>query len=168
MDDSSWMVVVGGVAAVLHSVTIGKYDFLGTVPNVCLNWSAALDQGVSGAAGANLMVNCWGPSVGAKAVSYERAVILGLICQCAGTLAFGPESYPIFESYLDKWSRLEPYPRLTAYALMWTIITPVLWQALAIWQAVPIPPFFGAGMPNLHLIAYQSHLCAPPNLHCLK
>ena len=28
MDDSSWLIVVGGVAAVLHSVTIGKYDFI--------------------------------------------------------------------------------------------------------------------------------------------
>ena len=133
-----------------------------------VNWSAALDCRVSGAAGANLMVNCWGPPVGAKAVSYERAVIIGLVCQCAGALAFGPESYPIFESYLDKWSRLEPYPRLTAYALMWTLITPVLWQAFAIWHAVPIPPFLGAGTPNLLLTACQFHLCAPPSLHCLK
>ena len=126
---------------------------------------AVLDLAVSGAAGANLMVNCWGPPVGAKAVNYERAVILGLICQCAGVLAFGPETYPIFESYLDKWSRLEPYPRLTAYALMWTIITPLLWQTFAIWQAVPIPPFLGAGTPNLPLTA---HLYARSTLHSLK
>ena len=165
MDDSLWMVEIGGVAAVLHSVTIGEYDISGRLPEVCLVRSAALDRAVSGAAGANLMVNCWGPPVGAKAVSYERAVILGLICQCAGALAFGPESYPIFETYLDKWSRLEAYPRLTAYALMWTIVTPVLWQALAIWQAVPIPPFLGAGMPSLLLTACQLHRCAPPTLH---
>ncbi|DBA79483.1 TPA: Na+/Pi symporter [Trebouxia sp. C0005] len=115
MDNTVWMVVVGEVAAVVHSATIG----------------------------ANLMVNCWGTVLGAKVVSYRTALILGVICQSAGALAFGARKYTVFGDMLQQWTKLEPYPRLTAYSLVWIVAVPVVWQVLAVWQAVPIPAYLG-------------------------
>ena len=99
-------------------------------------------------AGANLMVNCWGPVLGAKVVSYRTALILGVICQSAGALAFGAEKYTVFGDLLQQWTKLEPYPRLTAYALMWIVAVPVVWQVLAVWQAVPVPAYLGTGQSD--------------------
>ncbi len=92
------------------------------------------------------MISCWGPVLGAKAVSYRTAIILGVICQSAGALAFGAEKYTVFGDLLQQWTKLEPYPRLTAYALMWIVAIPVVWQVLAVWQAVPIPEQVGLMM----------------------
>ena len=97
------------------------------------------------AAGANLMVNCWGTVLGAKVVSYRTALILGVICQSAGALAFGARKYTVFGDMLQQWTKLEPYPRLTAYSLVWIVAVPVVWQVLAVWQAVPIPAYLGTG-----------------------
>ena len=49
---------------------------------------------------------------------------------------------------LQQWTKLEPYPRLTAYALMWIVAVPVLWQVLAVWQAVPVPAYLGTGQSD--------------------
>ncbi|DBA97694.1 TPA: hypothetical protein ACH3X3_012582 [Trebouxia sp. C0006] len=89
------------------------------------------------------MVNCWGTVLGAKVVSHRTALILGVICQSAGALAFGAVKYTVFGDLLQQWTKLESYPRLTAYSLMWIVAVPVVWQVLAVWQAVPVPAYLG-------------------------
>ena len=61
-------------------------------------------------AGANMPVNCWGPSVGAGAITYKNAVILGLIGQTIGVVAFGPESYSAYGELLDHRDQLPSHP----------------------------------------------------------
>ena len=95
--------------------------------------------------GANLIANCWGPALGAKAVSMRTALILGVICQCLGNILFGPEEYTVYGGFIDSWHKLAPYPGLTLYSLMWIVFTPVIWQALAIWQKTLVPAYLGAG-----------------------
>lgn len=92
------------------------------------------------------MVNCWGPVLGAKVVPYRIALLLGLICHSLGLIVFGPEAYPVFGGYIDQRSNFATYPRLTMYSLMWIVVTPVIWQALAVWQRTIVPPYLGVGM----------------------
>ena len=99
--------------------------------------------------GANMPVNCWGPSVGAKAISYKTAVILGLLGQAIGMLLFGPESYSAFNDYLNQRQLLSSHPLQTMYSLMWSILVPLAWQILAIWRRVLLPTYFATG----------NHLC---------
>lgn len=101
------------------------------------------------ALGANLIANCWGPAVGAKVLSCRTALVVGLICQSAGVLAFGPGAYTVYSGYLDHWEMVEPYPRLTMYTLMWMVVTPVIWEALAIWQMILLPAHLGLGQHSL-------------------
>ncbi|KAL0031297.1 hypothetical protein WJX79_001595 [Trebouxia sp. C0005] len=115
MEDCLWMVVVAAVAAFAHSVTVG----------------------------ASLTANCWGPALGAKAVPFKIALVLGVICQSLGVLVFGPEEYNLYGGLLDQSKKLAPYPRVTLYSLMWIVLTPVIWQALAIWQKTLVPAYLG-------------------------
>ena len=94
------------------------------------------------------MVNCWRTVLGATVVSYRTALILGVICQSVGALAFGAEEYTVFGDLLQQWTKLEPYPRLTVYALMWIVSVPVVWQVLAVWQAVLVPAYLGTGQSD--------------------
>ncbi len=121
------MVVVGEVAAVAHSVIIGtlviapRFRFNKCFSHVFafiwwLSWPPR--HNTATAAGANLMVNCWGTVLGAEVVSYRTALILGVICQSAGALAFGAVKYTVFGDLLQQWTKLELYPRLTVCALM--------------------------------------------------
>ena len=111
------------------------------------------------------MVNCWGTVLGAKVVSYRTALILGVICQSAGALAFGAVKYTVFGHLLQQWTKLEPYPRLTAYSLMWIVAVPVVWQVLAVWQAVPVPAYLGTGWSDdIILPVTQTVSCVAPYL----
>lgn len=96
--------------------------------------------------GANLTVNCWGPALGAKVVSYRTALVLGLICQSLGLIVFGPEAYRVLGGYIDQRSKFATYPWLTMYSLMWIVTTPVIWQALAVRQRTTVPPYLGVGV----------------------
>ena len=95
--------------------------------------------------GASLTANCWGPALGAKAVPFKIALVLGVICQSLGVLVFGPEEYNLYGGLLDQSKKLAPYPRVTLYSLMWIVLTPVIWQALAIWQKTLVPAYLGTG-----------------------
>lgn len=95
--------------------------------------------------GANNIAICWGPVLGAKAVKYRSAVLLGCICQHAGVLAFGPRTYPVYGGFLSSVFRLQAQPGLTLYSIMWTLITPVVWQFLAIRWRVLVPVYLGSG-----------------------
>ena len=97
-----------------------------------------------------MTVNCWGPSIGAKAVTYKTAVILGIIGQSLGMLAFGPETYSAYGVFLDERNALPEYPLLTMYALMWVIVVPVVWHALAMQQRILLPVYLGTGMYSMH------------------
>lgn len=96
-------------------------------------------------AGANNVAICWGPALGAKAVKYRSAVLLGCISQLAGVLAFGPRTYTVYGGFLSSVFTLDAQPRLTLYAIMWTVITPVVWQFLAIRWRVLVPVYLGTG-----------------------
>ncbi len=78
-------------------------------------------------------------------MNYKTALVAGLICQGAGVLAFGPEAYTVCGGYIDQWQKLAPYPRLTMYALVWIVFTPIVWQSLAVWQKTIVPPYLGTG-----------------------
>ena len=91
-------------------------------------------------------VNCWGPCVGAKAVSYKTAVILGIIGQTIGMIAFGPETYSAYGQFLDARTQISLHPLLTMYAMMWVIIVPVIWHILAIWQKMLLSVYLGTGI----------------------
>ena len=132
--------------------------------STCIWWFSCLITVTM--AGANLMVNCWGPVLGAKVVSYRTALILGVICQSAGALAFGAEKYTVFGDLLQQWTKLEPYPRLTAYSLMWIVAVPVVWQVLAVWQAVPVPAYLGTGWSDCIILVHAGCSYLHPNLHC--
>ena len=68
-------------------------------------------------------VNCWGPSVGAKAVSYRTAVILGLIGQAIGMVAFGPDEDSPYGGLLDHRDQLTLYPPQVKKCCVTTIPT---------------------------------------------
>ena len=65
---------------------------------------------------------------------------------------------------------LELYPGLCMYAMMWIVVTPVIWQALAIWQVVLVPAYLGTGAlrwVRLHALVcalYVPTLCFPAQL----
>lgn len=83
---------------------------------------------------------CWGPLIGANVISYRTAVIVGILCQAAGRLAFGPETHTVFSGLLDDWHVLQHYPpRVTLYVLMWIQFSPVVWHALSIWRRKLLP-----------------------------
>ncbi|KAL0049305.1 hypothetical protein WJX82_010880 [Trebouxia sp. C0006] len=115
VEDCLWMVVVAAVAAFAQSITVG----------------------------ASLTANCWGPALGAKAVPFKVALVLGVICQSLGVLVFGPEEYIVYGGLLDESNKLAPYPREAMYSLMWIVVTPVIWQALSIWQKTLVPAYLG-------------------------
>ena len=97
-----------------------------------------------------MTVNCWGPSVGAKAVRYKTAVILGVIGQSFGTLFFGPEMYSAYGQFLAQRNELPEHPLPAMYALMWIIIVPITWHILAIRQKILLPLYLGNGMYSMH------------------
>ena len=96
-------------------------------------------------AGANNVAICWGPVLGSKAVTYRTAVVLGGLCQVAGVLAFGPRTYTVYGGFLDTVFDLNMHPELTLYAIMWTVITPVVFQLLAIRCQILVPAYLGTG-----------------------
>ena len=89
---------------------------------------------------------CWGPLIGAKAIQYRTAVIVGIIFQAAGMLAFGSETYTVFSGLLSDWHVLQLHPRATLYTFMWIQITPVIWHSLAIWQRMLLPGYLATSM----------------------
>ena len=89
--------------------------------------------------------NCWGPSVGARAISYKHAVILGLIGQAFGLLVFGPEVHSAYGSFLDHREQLYIHPLQTMYALTWSLIIPLIWQLVATWQKIVMPMYLATG-----------------------
>lgn len=96
-------------------------------------------------AGANNVAICWGPVLGAKAITYRSAVLLGCICQLAGVLAFGSRTYTVYGGFLSSVFDFNAQPELTLYAIMWTVITPVVWQFLAIRWHILVPVYLGTG-----------------------
>lgn len=90
---------------------------------------------------------CWGPLIGAKVIQYRSALIIGIVFQAAGRLAFGPGTYTIFSGLLDDWHVLKQYsPRLSLYALMWIQVTPVILHALSIWRRMLLPGYIATCM----------------------
>lgn len=148
MADTEWILVFGAIAAFLNAVTVGILSTLsalrvGPISVLCPDPLTSRTSTLP--AGANLTANCWGPVLGARAVNYRTAVILGIVCQTAGVLAFGPHTYTIYGGFLDSVTELKAHPELTLYAIMWTTITPVIWQALAIWWQILVPAYLGTG-----------------------
>ena len=92
------------------------------------------------------MANCWGPALGAKLIPYKAALILALIFQSLGAIVFGPEAYTVNGGLLVQWNKLAPYPGVTMYSLMWIVVTPVVWQALAIRQKTLLPAYLMTGV----------------------
>ena len=93
---------------------------------------------------------CWGPVVGAEVVHYKTALILGVIGQAVGMLAFGDETFAPFHGLLRTLEHVQLQPRLTLYALMWITVTPVVWHGLAIWQRLLLPGHLATSMVLLH------------------
>lgn len=89
--------------------------------------------------------NCWGPSIGAKAIKYRTAVLLGISCEMVGVLVFGPREAVVYNGILTDWTVLKSSPGLTLYALMWAEMTLVTWQFLAIWKHILVPVYLGFG-----------------------
>ena len=160
MEHTLWILVIGATAAFLNAVTVGKNCFvqpsgfclppLHPPPapecvGLILRNVSLYTQYIEHAAGANLIANCWGPVLGARAVKYRTAVILGVLCQVAGALAFGPRTCTIYGGFLDDLMSVKAHPGLTLYAIMWTVITPVVWQFLAIWQQILVPAYLATG-----------------------
>ena len=83
--------------------------------------------------------------LGIKAVKYRSAVLLGCICQLAGVLTFGPRTYTVYGGFLSSVFRLNAQPGLTLYAIMWTVMTPVVWHILAIRWRILVPAYLGTG-----------------------
>ena len=96
--------------------------------------------------GANMVANAWGAVIGAKVIKYRTAVLVGIACQIVGVLVFGPRVASVYNGILYDWTKLKPYPGLTLYALMWTEVTLVIWQFLALWKQILIPIYLGTGM----------------------
>ncbi|KAL3131924.1 hypothetical protein ABBQ38_007627 [Trebouxia sp. C0009 RCD-2024] len=46
--------------------------------------------------GATMPAQCWGPLIGAKVIQYRTAVVIGVVFQAVGMLAFGSETYTVF------------------------------------------------------------------------
>lgn len=89
--------------------------------------------------------NCWGPVIGAKAITYRTAVLLGIACELVGVLVFGPRVAAVYNGILTDWTVLKSSPGLTLYALMWAEIALVTWQFLAIWKRILVPVYLGFG-----------------------
>ncbi|KAL0050078.1 hypothetical protein WJX82_004015 [Trebouxia sp. C0006] len=145
MENAEWIVAFGSIAAFLNAFTVG----------------------------ANLTANCWGPVLGARVIKYRTAVLLGVICQTAGVLAFGPRTYTIFGGFLDGTTELKSHPQLTLYAIMWTVVTPVVWQSLAIWRQILVPAYLGTVasivgavlvFPGASSLEFGQMLSSPPFL----
>ena len=64
----------------------------------------------------------------------------------------------LFGDLLQQWTKLEPYPRLTAYSLVWIVAVPVVWQVLAVWQAVPVPAYLGTGWSDDIILPVHTNL----------
>ena len=153
MQHTQWIVVVGGMAAFLNAVTVGEPGSLSASthppaytlfigPRTC---TTECRRCRDIAAGANNVALCWGPALGAKALKYRTAVLLGGLSQLAGVLAFGPRTYTIYGGFLSADFDFNAQPELMLYAVMWTVITPVVWQLLAIrWQKL-VPTYLGTG-----------------------
>lgn len=111
---------------------------------------------------------CWGPLIGAKVIQYRTAVVIGVVFQAVGMLAFGSETYTVFSGMLDDWSELQQYPaRLTLYVLMWIQVTPVIWHALSIWRRMLLPGYIATStLPhNARLVASLPRQACRPYKH---
>ena len=95
--------------------------------------------------GANTLALAWGPTIGAKAVSYQVAAPAGALCAFIGALLFGERSAPLYGGYLHDWSELKILPELTMYSMIWPPIVALIWQALALWWQVPVIYYLGHG-----------------------
>ena len=113
---------------------------------------------------------CWGPLIGAKVVTYRTAVVVGIVFQAVGMLAFGPETYTAFSGMLDDWTVLQRYPaRLTLYVLMWIQVTPIIWHGLSIWRRMLLPSYLATSMrprnayhlPCTPNARHSEHVCIP-------
>lgn len=155
MDHVWWMVAIGGACAFLHSVVMGKSDacpvsslqschlyLAGTASKLASETQASIKV----SAGAAMPAQCWGPLIGAKVIQYRTAVLVGVVFQAAGMLAFGPETYTIFSGLLSNWHVLQPYPRATLYTLMWIQVTPIIWHSLSIWRRMLLPGYLATSM----------------------
>lgn len=145
MANYQWLVAFGGLFGFLSAFAIGRVCTAACSFNND-NRSHRCGHGV---AGANLVATVWGPAIGAKAVSYRTALLLGLVCQLVGLLVFGPRTVTIYWGILTDYTTLQPHPELTLYSLMWTAICVAIWQLLAIWKQVLVPAYLGNGEHNV-------------------
>ena len=165
------MLVFGGLFAFLNAFAVGAASCLYYAQTFALQTGLlpkVSNQASHYVAGANMLANCWGPSIGAKAIKYRTAVLLGISCELVGVLVFGPREAVVYNGILTDWTVLKSSPGLTLYALMWAEMTLVTWQFLAIWKHILIPVYLGFGTISSSLSPILSLPCSAIGSCCTE
>ena len=83
--------------------------------------------------------------VGARLVTYRKAVLLEIGCQVVGNIAFGPHYLTPYGGVLKRGTQILDSPELVMYALLCVAFVLPAWHLVAFWQRVPLSPFTELG-----------------------
>ncbi len=95
--------------------------------------------------GATSLCVTWGPLVGGRVLKYRTALLLEVICQIIGIVAFGPHYLSPYSGVIKAGIAKSCEPELVMYSLLCVAFVLPVWHLLAYWKQVPISPFTQLG-----------------------
>ena len=96
-----------------------------------MNEHHELSSNSASPAGSNNFSAAWAPAVGAKAITFRRAVVVGTICEALGCLLVGVRSTPLFLLNVIHYQAWIPSPQLAIFVIVCAQACASVWVLLA-------------------------------------
>ena len=151
-----WTLSFGCILCCFHAFILGAVSHFASDSHIifCVIWSCLIYYTCSASlalpAGATSLCVFWGPVVGARVLSYRTALLLEVMCQIVGNVAFGPHYLMPYSGFLKSETEVRDQPELVIYALLCVVAVLAVWHTLAFWQRVPSCPYTELGRRLLH------------------
>lgn len=100
--------------------------------------TAALGLYMAWTIGANDFANSMGDAVGSGAITIRQAVVLGAICELAGSILVGAHVTDTVRKGIVSPEHLQAVPELLALGMICALLASALWLHIATWWGMPV------------------------------
>ena len=125
--DCYWLACASGILTFVAGFAVGEH----ALQKALLNDRHELSVSSACPAGSNNFSAAWAPAVGAKAITFRRAVVLGTICEALGCLVVGVRSTPLFLLNVIHYQAWIPSPQLAIFVIVCAQACASIWVLLA-------------------------------------
>ena len=112
--------------------------------------------------GSNNFSAAWAPAVGAKAITFRRAVVLGTMCEALGCLVVGVRSTPLFLLNVIHYQTWIRTPQLAIFVIVCAQACASIWVLLSTHFRLSASILHSTGEPAVQ----QVLLCMPAACTC--